>query len=124
MANLTELVVWQEASKLAAEVHELCKKLKGYAKANAATQMIRAAESIGASIVEGVAKGVTRDCVRFLLISRASAQELEHHLLQSTLSGRVAKVYSDPVVGHTRRVRFLLRRFQESVERRIRERGD
>src|SRR6185436_11323228 len=101
MANFTELIVWQEASKLAAEVHELCAKLKGYAKSNAATQMIRAAESIGANIVEGVAKGVTRDCVRFILISRASAEELEHHLLQATISRRIAKVYSDPVVSHT-----------------------
>jgi hypothetical protein len=57
--------------------------------------------------------------VRFLTIARSSAQELEHHLSQAVLSRRLTPARAEPLVSHTRRVRFLLRRFQEAVERRL-----
>ncbi len=119
MADFVRLIVYQEASKLSASVYRMMKLLRGPSRAKAADQMIRASESVPANLVEGVGRGVSRDCVRFLTIARASAQELEAHLRQARLSGRLLEVQVDPLIDHTRRVRFLLRRFQESVERRL-----
>ena len=81
--------------------------------------MIRAAESIPANLVEGIGRGVSQDCLRFLSISRASAKELDHHLQQARWSERLAHERADALISHTRRVRYLLRKFQESVQRRL-----
>lgn len=117
--DLADLIVYREASALAAEIVTVSGRVRGIARANAATQMVRAAESVPANLVEGVGRGVSRDCVRFLTIARSSARELEHHLRQARLSRRLTEADADNLISHTRRVRFLLRRLQESVERRM-----
>jgi four helix bundle protein len=114
-----DLVVWREASALAAAIHDNAASIKGHARSSAISQMVRAAESIPANLVEGIGRGVSRDCVRFLTIARSSAVELEHHLRQARLSGRMTPPVVDALISHNRRVRFLLRRFQDSVRRRL-----
>jgi four helix bundle protein len=118
-ADFVDLVVWRESAELAAEILGASKLVRGRARSNTVDQMIRAAESIPANIVEGVGRGVSRDCLRFLTIARASAQELEQHLRQALISSRLHPAEAEPLISHTRRVRFLLRRFQESVQRRL-----
>jgi four helix bundle protein len=117
--DLADLIVYREASELAAAIVRVSARIRGIARANAAAQMVRAAESVPANLVEGVGRSVSRDCVRFLTIARSSARELEHHLRQARLARRIPEAEADGLVGHTRRVRFLLRRLQESVERRL-----
>lgn len=80
--------------------------------------MVRAANSIHANIAEGHGRGVTLDCVRFLRVAMASADELESHLRVARLRRRLPEVTLDAIIDHTRRVRFLIHRFLESVERR------
>jgi four helix bundle protein len=113
------LIVWREATSLAATVLEAGAKIRGPARANVVSQMVRSSESIAANLVEGLGRGVSRDCIRFLTIARSSAQELDHHLRQARISKRLSTDLADDLLGHTRRVRFLLRRLQESVERRL-----
>lgn len=119
MADFSNLIVWQEAAKLAAAVLEASDRLQGRLAAHAAHQMIRAADSIPANIAEGVGRGVSRDCLRFLRMARSSGQELESHLKQAWITGRLVEADAKALVSHAHRVRFLLRRFQESVERRL-----
>ncbi|MFI5207397.1 MAG: four helix bundle protein [Gemmatimonadales bacterium] len=118
--DFSDLVVWRESAALAASVIRRCRGLRGVGAANATDQMVRAAESIPANIAEGVGRGVTRDCVRFLRMARASAAELESHLRVASLAGRLASSDADTLVDHVRRVRYLLDRFLKSVEARYR----
>lgn len=118
MAGFAELVVWREAAALAANVEEAVERLRGPAAASVADQMVRAANSIHANIAEGHGRGVTLDCVRFLRVAMASADELESHLRVARLRRRLPEVTLDAIIDHTRRVRFLIHRFLESVERR------
>ena len=47
-------------------------------------QLLRSADSIGANIAEGEGRGgTTRDCLRFLSISRGSLQETIHWIRQA-----------------------------------------
>lgn len=117
--DFSNLIVWREAVLLAAEVQAAMPKVRGRARSNAVDQMIRAAESIAANLVEGIGRGVSQDCVRFLKIARASAMEVDHHLQAAVVSKRLAADRGAALISHTRRVRFLLRKFQESVERRL-----
>ncbi len=80
--------------------------------------MVRAASSIPANIAEGYGRGVTRDCIRFLRIARASADELESHLRVAMLGHRLASDTAEALIDQTRRVGYLIHRFAQSVERR------
>jgi len=118
--DFSDLVVWREAAALGAEVIEHCRRLRGPGAAGASDQMVRAAESIHANIAEGVGRGVTKDCVRFLRTARASATELESHLRVAMLAGRLSSNVANRLIDHVRRVRYLLDRFLRSVEARYR----
>ena len=88
----------------------------------AADQMMRAANSIAANIAEGYGRGVNRDGLRLLNIAHASADELENHLRVFAMNRPKVGPEIGELIGHTRRVGFLLRRFEQSVERRMKDR--
>src|SRR5689334_20220709 len=72
------LIVWKEAVSLAAAVNEAARSMRGPIWAK--DQLLRAVESTPANIAEGYGRGVTRDCIRFFSIARASANESENSL--------------------------------------------
>jgi four helix bundle protein len=59
--DFTDLVAWQEAVGLAADVAGLVRRLAGPGAFEAASQMRRAAESVPANIAEGYGRGLGRD---------------------------------------------------------------
>ena len=61
--------------------------------------MVRAAESIPANLAEGYGRGLTADGARLLRVARASAAELESHLLVAELGGRLPSVDVAPLVA-------------------------
>jgi four helix bundle protein len=76
-----DLVVWQKAMDLAAEVYLLAKRLpkeETYALAN---QMRRAVSAVPSNIAEGFGRGTNRDYANFLSIARGSTFETETQLL-------------------------------------------
>jgi len=107
--DFTDLVAWQEAAGLAADVAALARRLSGPGALNAASQMRRAAESIPANIAEGYGRGPGRDFARFCRISAASAAELESHVRVAIATGRLRGDLADPTLRRTRRVRALVR---------------
>ncbi len=118
MAGFADLIVWQEAASLAANVEDLAPMVTGPAAISAADQMIRAARSIPANIAEGYGRGVTLDCIRFLRIAKSSAEEVENHLRVALLRNRIPRDQGEKLIDQTRRVGYLIFRFMESVERR------
>jgi four helix bundle protein len=81
MADFRKLEVWRRAHELMLKVHLLAGELRGGAYLSLRSQIIRAAMSIPANIVEGRAQRTDRDFSRFLGYAIASASELEYHLL-------------------------------------------
>ena len=113
------MIAWREATQLAADTIMAASKLGGPGAMDASDQIVRAAESIPANIAEGYAKGVNRDCIRFQKIARGSAAELESRLRVAMLARRLPDDTALKLIKHCGRVRFLITRFMESVERRM-----
>jgi four helix bundle protein len=118
--DFTDLVAWQEAARLAAEVLVAARRIRGLAGYSAASQMVRAAESIPANIAEGYGRGLTADGARLLRVARASAAELESHLLVAGMGGRLPQAEVDVLVPRTRRVRALINGLLRFSAQRVR----
>ncbi len=118
MAGFADLIVWQEAASLAANVEDLAPYVRGPAAQSTVDQMVRAAKSIPANIAEGYGRGVNLDCIRFLKIAKSSCDELENHLRIALMRHRIPSDVGERLIDQTRRVGYLIFRFQESVERR------
>jgi four helix bundle protein len=119
MGGFSDLIVWREAVLLAARVDEAAGLLPGSARERWGNQIVRAAGSVAANIAEGYGKGVSRDCLRYLRIARASKDELESHLAIIRLRKLLPDPLAQELIGHARRVGFLTYRFAQSVERRL-----
>jgi four helix bundle protein len=73
------LVAWQRADDLFIEVHRLThQRFPTIERYELAAQVRRAAWSVPANIVEGIADGTTRESIRFLKIARRSLSELSY----------------------------------------------
>jgi four helix bundle protein len=83
MADFKKLEVWQKAHALALSVHRIARKIRGAEYLSLRSQMIRAAGSIDANIVEGRGQKSDRQYSRFLNIAVNSANELESHLIMA-----------------------------------------
>src|SRR5688572_24448889 len=83
MADFKKLRVWQHARALALQAHRVAGRIRGSPYASLRSQMIRAAMSIQANIVEGRSQQSEREFSRFLRYALASSSELECHLIMA-----------------------------------------
>lgn len=118
--DFTDLVAWQEAARLAADVLVAARCIRGLAGGSAASQMVRAAESIPANLAEGYGRGLSADGARLLRVARASAAELESHLRVAELGGRLPTADVATLVERTRRVRALINGLLRFAAQRVR----
>src|SRR3712207_5291332 len=75
---MEELDVFLLFEKLADEIWERSLKFSWFAKATLGRQIVRAADSIGANLVEGDGRFSDPDAIRFFYIARGSARELRY----------------------------------------------
>lgn len=73
-------VIWQYADRFVFEVYRATETFPSHEKYNVISQLRRAALSVPLNIVEGQAKGSTKDFVRFLMIARGSLAECSYLL--------------------------------------------
>jgi four helix bundle protein len=104
MSDYKRLEVWRKAHAVALNAHRLAVGIRGSHYAPFRNQIIRAALSIPANIVEGREQATDAGFARFLRIALGSASELEYHLIAArdihaisisdyrTLAGQVAEV--------------------------------
>jgi four helix bundle protein len=78
--NFENLRVYQLAEQLADQVWDIVEKWPVLGRDTIGKQMIRAADSIGANIAEGVGRGSYQDNRRFVRIARGSLYETKHWL--------------------------------------------
>jgi four helix bundle protein len=76
-----DLIVWQKAMDLVAEIYKLAKLLPGDEIYALSSQMKRAAVSIPSNIAEGQERNTTKDFINHLFIAKGSKGELETQLL-------------------------------------------
>ena len=82
------LVAWQRADDLFVDVHQLTpQRFPAFERFELGSQLRRAAYSVPANIVEGIARGTGKDTIRFLKIARGSLSELGYGLHACTLLG-------------------------------------
>jgi hypothetical protein len=67
-----DLIVWQKAMRLAADVYRWTSSFPKHERYGLASQLQRAAVSVAANIAEGHGRGATKDYLRFLSISQGS----------------------------------------------------
>lgn len=79
--DFKDLVVWQKAMELVAEVYLIAKKLPKEELFALNDQIRRSAISIPSNIAEGQGRNSTKEFIQFLAISKGSKAELETQLL-------------------------------------------
>ena len=81
MSDFKKLRVWRKAHALTLNVHRVAASIRGSQYAALRSQMIRAAMSVSANIVEGRERKTEREFGQFLGYALGSTSELEHHLI-------------------------------------------
>ena len=80
MKTYEKIIAWQLAHRLTKDIYTTTSKFPKEEMYGLVSQLRRAAISIAANIVEGRARGSTKEFLRFLLISRGSLEEVEYLL--------------------------------------------
>ena len=81
MSDFKKLRVWRKAHALTLNAHRVAASIRGTQYAALRSQIIRAAMSVSANIVEGREQKTEREFARFLGYALASTSELEYHLI-------------------------------------------
>lgn len=80
MSDFKKLKVWQKAHGLSLHAHRVAQRIRGRDYAALRSQLVRAAGSIPANIVEGRAEKGEAQFARFVGHAISSAAEFENHL--------------------------------------------
>jgi four helix bundle protein len=78
--NYERLEVYRLAERIADRIWDIVIKWDHFAKDTVGKQIVRAADSIGANIAEGVGRGSHADNKRFVRTARGSLYETKHFL--------------------------------------------
>jgi four helix bundle protein len=81
MGDFKKLKVWRKAHALALNSRRVATRIRGSENVSLRSQMVRAAMSIPANIVEGRGQKSELEFSRFLRIALNSSSELEYHLI-------------------------------------------
>ena len=89
--NFENLRVYQLSEEISDLIWEIVVKWKRLAQDTVGTQLIKAADSIGANIAEGTGRGSYRDNRRFARIARGSLFEVKHWLRRAYRRGLLSE---------------------------------
>jgi four helix bundle protein len=120
MADFAKLHVWRKAHALALNVPSVAIGIRGSQYASLRNQMIRAAMSIPANIVEGKGQQSGRDYARFIGYAINSSSELEYHLVVARDFRAITLHQFTSLRGQLVEVRRMLYGLQKSVQKRDR----
>ena len=83
MQDFKHIRAWQRAHALAIAIHKLARGFSRQGYANLRSQLTKAADSIGDTIIEGCGAATNKEFARYLDMSIKSANETEGHLLKA-----------------------------------------
>ena len=81
-----------------------------------ASQMRRAAISIGANVAEGTGRSSDGDFARFVHIARGSSHELEFHVLVASDLGMMNGEQADEMLGQVRQISRMLHALAKTLK--------
>jgi four helix bundle protein len=108
VSDFRKLEVWRTSHALVLNVHGVVKKIRGSEYGALKSQMLRAAMSIPANLVEGVGQKSRKEFGRFIRISLNSANELEYHLQLARDFEMLESAEFKTLLDQTVRVRKML----------------
>jgi four helix bundle protein len=108
MSDFKKLEVWEKAHQLALDAHRAALTIRGAHYVSLRSQIIRAAMSIPANIVEGREQASEKDFARFLRYSIGSASELEYHLILGRDMELISNGLFDSLLEKVEQVRKML----------------
>jgi four helix bundle protein len=114
-----DLIVWQKAMRLAADVYRWTSSFPKHELYGLASQLQRAAVSVAANIAEGHGRGATKDYLRFLSISQGSLAELETLTLLAQQIGYGDAAQTSALLPRIEEASRILRGLQKSLKRKI-----
>jgi four helix bundle protein len=121
MSDYRKLQVWRKAHALALDAHRVAAGIRGSQYAPFRSQIIRAALSIPANIVEGREQKTDAGFARFLRIALGSASELEYHLTAAhdiqAISTSAYQSLTSQVVEVRRMLHGLIRRLESGARK-------
>jgi four helix bundle protein len=109
VSDFRKLKVWCKAHALALKVHRVAGGIHGSRNVSLRNQMVRAAMSIPANIVEGSGQESRREFGRFLRYAANSATEFEYHLIIARDIRAISLNDYTDLSGRTVEVRKMLR---------------
>src|SRR6266576_1660571 len=108
MSDFKKLRVWRKAHALTLNVHRIAAFIRGSQFAALRNQMVRAAMSVSANIVEGREQKTEREFARFLGYALGSTSELEHHLIVARDLRAITDIDFSSTLGQVIDVRKML----------------
>ena len=108
MSDFKKLLVWQKAHALALHAHRVATGIRRAHDVALRSQIIRAAMSIPANIVEGRRQESEKEFARFLRIALNSGCELEYHLIVARDIDVISQGDSDSLLREATEVRKML----------------
>jgi len=115
MQDFKKLDVWAVAHQLALVLYKKTRSFPRSETYGLVGQIRRAATSITANIAEGSGRGTQREFARYLNMARASAVEVECHLLLARDLGYLESAVFDALSAEADRVRRMLTSLIERV---------
>lgn len=106
--NYRELIVWQDAIKIAKTVYKLTEKFPKHENYALADQIRRAAVSVPSNIAEGQARKAPGDFRRFLHIALGSLAEVDTQIVLALEFGYINKEDVDMMDEHIQSLRKKL----------------
>lgn len=79
--DTNKLLVWQKSHELTLKIYQITNRFPKEEMFGLTSQIRRAAASVPSNIVEGKARGSSKEYKRFLLIARGSLEETKYQLL-------------------------------------------
>ncbi|MEP6551291.1 MAG: four helix bundle protein [Gemmatimonadales bacterium] len=108
MGDFKKLVVWQKAHAMTLHAHRLAIGIRPAFYAPVRSQLVRAAMSIPANIVEGARQESNRDFARFIRYAINSACELEYHVMLARDMGVIPDKDGSSLLSELIEVRRML----------------
>jgi four helix bundle protein len=121
LSDYRKLLVWKKAHALALDAHRTAARIRGSQYAPFRSQIIRAALSIPANIVEGREQKSDAGFARFLRIALGSASELEYHLTAAHETEAISTVDYERLLKQVVEVRRMLHGLIRRLEAGARE---
>ena len=116
VADYKKLKVWQKAHGAAVNIHNACARIRSKDHSHLKAQLLRAAFSVPANIVEGSGKQSQREFSRYLRIALNSATEVEYHLIAARDTEALGNETVKTLLNQIIEVRKMLHGLIEAVE--------